>query len=658
MSINDLLGNKARDVEIYPTREEYRNFVLGQWNTVISDQGLSEILQAYGLDGCIDPPDAPQRIARRNLMQRAQEKWTEVLCNSSFDPDLNHSVCNDGHRFDRALQAFLEDSPTADTPQRNREALAVFLGDDKRAKTELVTRRLTEACDIVDHAYELTDEQLIDNFETIRNACRLPFEASHLESARNDLDFSDGFGELCKDIKERYETKASSILHRLKNIGNPFYEKVAPQALKDFDFPLLMDPENTERRNKQLQGDSHFLDYAMNTYQNVLCGQTQARKDRERRERVNFLPDYFAAYYDYPEQIQIFSTVDGRALGNGQRMDTTELLKGKPVMAKLPGGEMRVFYLEEQDGKLGVAVDTVEGFFNDNIETQIKELSNGLSDTELLFRGSDAFKNMKKAFQTFQKDFQPLQDIPTEEAYKSLESQLKALEATAHSYLDYKGAGPHKEGVETSRVELAQKMERFAKQKLNHLKLMKDAGQKECVLDDAQMDAEKHRAQEKIGDLEFNYYRGLREEIFLRDSEAETLYRSVLRNLQKDETKQLLSAGEFSKDQEKRARHSIARMVSIDLILKERSGNPNAEAGVMEQALNEMGTERFVDSIENSNIFRTLTSSMTPEVYTQFLSREGQQQFTDRLLERVRARKPQEPQAEAQRNPIINGPVL
>lgn len=646
MSIFNELKNMLDAATTYPSREAYLAHLQEQWTERPSDPDLEGFLRLQGADAQLETPENPARQARRALMLKAQARWNEIFLSNAYDPDFQHDFLPNGEHLSRGLKALLEDCPTENSRARNAEALPIILGDDKEEKTALVIRRMHEARSILQEAMTMDDTQIVEHFAQIRNATRLVFDIHYIAGDKKHLNMDGELTDLLEEINFRFLPMATVLQERLQLIANPLYEILNSEQQHICRYDLAMDVLSETPQAQMLMQNNHFTEFTQRVFNFEM-----SLESFQKRDHWNILEDYFAANYAHPEDIQLFSIEDGHSLGNGSFMATSALRAGKAVAARLPGGELRVFSAaKDEDGQMSIGVDTWEDLFNTDLEEELQTLTADLEVADPWSTPSSGkFKAMKRAFQDLREDLQPLKDIPSPEEYGSLCQKLEALQDTAAAYLDYKGKGPHKKGVETQRVALGKKMKELAVRKLAQLKLTRDLQEQELRLqtiagnDDferqlsvltgyTEMERELGRAGLRRGSKEAGLYYDTR---FCAEGINEDVNRWYF-------------ADHFQPEDAAYARHHMARLVSLELLARERAANRPGETGSLEQALNRMeDTDEFVNGIEHSNIFQDLTRNLTPKSFAGFCANHGARDYADRLLARLQSAKPQKEQAQA-----------
>lgn len=456
----------------YKTREEYKKYIDGSWDSGLSKEDLQLFLDTAVPGVSIAPPQDAGRLERRNLSQKMRENFTNLFLYRAFDRPKNLTT-PDGKPLKRWMMSIIEDAATPESEERNRKAVRILTGDDKQAKTQLVTERLQEAATMIQRSYTMSDAQITENFAQLYNAYNLVWESENLAGETEELDVSHGLGELGRDIKKRWSGKAGYVSDRIKKIANPLYEEFDPALMTE-----KMDYGKAAALSQLMGKSDYYQQYALNIYSEQTIPQSEAEGDKELAKEDALRSYMAAAGLDQKEAAFYDPDNGGKNIVDETKHDRYERVRsGKNIAAVFPDGKAYLFSVKEGADHQPTVVSTeVVPVFGEAGKDELDELEQLLKDVDpRLMKSSDAFKRMQNELAMVREQFKLQGSIFNQQDRNDLSRALGQLATAAENYLEYKQVKHNGGKTEHERIEAAKRIRAYAQNKLSDLRWNRNA---------------------------------------------------------------------------------------------------------------------------------------------------------------------------------------
>lgn len=336
------------------------------------------------------------------------------------------------------------------------------------AKAELFMERLNDFAPTFQELQGIrlngmTDEQIAVNFQNIFTA-KLVLNYMHEALEDPGLAFSPEQTEQLRKLEGIFKEPVNKACQRADYIANGFYSMFPPEQLLELDQQKLLnaDPDffkkNPKFKNYLDNIASPMMDQMANQAANAAVRDVMKRHGNE---KVTWKDLSGKEIHVEPKE-------------NGEySMDRNPFREGKPLVAQYADGTQRVFL-----GRLSPVGSTAYKMDNSRklaLQGDAKKTSKDLmqeatkADPWYLLSGSTQYKNMRNAMEAVGKAYKEMGNPPTALQVKEMRELSRQLEQTSTAYLGHKldGKDPGfmgKNETERNRIEIARKIQRFAKQ--------------------------------------------------------------------------------------------------------------------------------------------------------------------------------------------------
>jgi hypothetical protein len=572
---------------------------------------------------------------------------------------------------DRVKKAFL----TTDN-------LGQFIGGTIEDRTQLMMEFLDKMEQIDYNAlFNASDEQVVEQFPKLFSLYVLAVEGGDkiLENNRNEkhpksdyFSLSPEYEEKLKWYKNEYQTLMSDLKARFDYIMDPNYALIHAERIAAPDLnhrPVSAYNDNSKSIVQRTAGMAEeALD--LTAYIDILSNCYNLR-NLAWDDKVN----HFAREHGLdPNRVEIVKA-------DGTVIPPTEL-EG-----------VKMFQLRDQQSGKSVTVQS-DGFNLTQFKPQktltsmkndVAPLIKAMEDADpwyiRMFSGSQEYDDMKKQMQAVKEAMDQLSRHAPEEQYKLMSNMLNDLMQKSNAYLDKKGImDENTKDSERARIMAARGIKEFAENSI----LMLDAERQQWLKRDAEHQAiadENNDGMSKNLDEEINF--GKVREI-TKNSRAWVPVKNETEAQQVQFNKNVLVyyTGKLdygdpmedlgfeiarSMDNEYKLPENpvalVAKMVTFDLVMRERVSNKGAIGGPIEKKYLE-NPEMFCQKLEQNKTLKGVTEDMNVAEFRRFVNAavgaEGVQQLTSKMLQELQHQNPQEDLQLQQNVPELskNGPMM
>lgn len=636
MNILNEMNNISARREEYEDSTDYRNDLLKNWTADFDAEAAVTLLRLYTPD-LQTVASRETRRERRALSERARGKWAKVLGWRIFGREFQEDVFGQ-EEVNRGILALLNDAIPEDSETNdNAQIVEVIKSHNVKALSQLVRTRISEAAETIKNAEGKNDEQLIDDFVNVRNACRLMWDIRELAAAADGKTLDAEMKATLEEMRDKYEMRSKELMARLMLISNPIYENVDLKELQKVDLPKLrLDMMLGLIPEKLNQSDGALTE---------LIGRAGELQSGAQQRKETAIKAYFSDRFspEELENIQVLDPADGSRIGSGRELNLGNISLQGAVVAVLPDGEVKAFFpLEDNGKKVSLHEGTETQLFNIDTAERLEglySLADSADPWYMMIKGSAEFKHMKEVVERVGEQFQPLGAEPSRAEKDAMNASMTELLAATDTYLGTKDMDNITTPLERSRILAAQQIQRFAREKLAQLELVERrlARQEELA-------SEPYMAEGKLNSAiraTMNRQTQVRDE-FTSDMnlKTESLWRLGVSQVGSTRIMKLAAKqGAYTPEEKETVRRYMATMMCQDVILTERRINGGAKTGAMESILNKHGADTFVKVIEQTDIFQRLTRDVTPQRLSDFIANNGEKALAKELLSGAKAEK-------------------
>ena len=614
----------------------------------------------------IPPKDDPARVQRRERTQLMQQKFVSVLTamyqRKQDRPDM------DGYGFPRNITMVLNhlcpDEKTYD------ELRNTMLTGTPREKAIAVLEAINSVQDELKRLEDLplstiTDQQIAENFESLFKMGQVTEQLEALAN-NNNLAFTPEERKRLVGLEQRYGAAGFSTFTRAEVIASPYYELFPSERFSGMDILDL-----TERLGDDV-GFRFTSDYLMSGVNpNFTLISTQWQNEIENHEMRGYTADQIVWMDQDGQKLELDRT------GAVPRPPDDELRMGRPLVAQYPDGQIKVFTGSMNGDDFGMRTQGPEALVDRDIKKSLGDLSRKLDAAQpiLMFTGSKEFKNVRSAMEKVQKNLQTLGSHPTPYQEEQLRKQMEELEKVSQAYLTYKGTEEGKNDREQKRIDAVKAVRDFAKRKLVQLDLVEqnipDAREAEALGDlkkgkgswrggahQASMAADPEQAAKARAELEqaktpedsLKAYKDIKIPRSNASFDVERLHQDTVGRiaLMINQTSDAPLTGASAQD----ARTTMAQMILVDMVLKERLGDGidlltgQVKAGLLESFLGQdiagkSGATMMLQNIQNSQVFLEMTENLSGQSFRDFCTGNKARNVSGKILAELSPHKEQ-----------------
>ena len=614
----------------------------------------------------IPPKDDPARVQRRERTQLMKQKFVSVLTamyqRKQDRPDM------DGYGFPRSITMVLNhlcpDEKTYD------ELRNTMLTGTPREKAIAVLEAINSVQDELKRLEDLplstiTDQQIAENFESLFKMGQVTEQLEALAN-NNNLAFTPEERKWLVGLEQRYGAAGFSTFNRAEVIASPYYELFPSERFSGMDILDL-----TERLGDDV-GFRFTSDYLMSGVNpNFTLISTQWQNEIENHEMRGYTADQIVWMDQDGQKLELDRT------GAVPRPPADELRMGRPLVAQYPDGQIKVFTGSMNGDDFGMRTQGPEALVDRDIKKSLGDLSRKLDAAQpiLMFTGSKEFKNVRSAMEKVQKNLQTLGSHPTPYQEEQLRKQMEELEKVSQAYLTYKGTEEGKNDREQKRIDAVKAVRDFAKRKLVQLDLVEqnipDAREAEALGDlkkgkgswrggahQASMAADPEQAAKARAELEqaktpedsLKAYKDIKIPRSNASFDVEGLHQDTVGRiaLMINQTSDAPLTGASAQD----ARTTMAQMILVDMVLKERLGDGidlltgQVKAGLLESFLGrdiagKSGATMMLQNIQNSQVFLEMTENLSGQSFRDFCTGNKARNVSGKILAELSPHKEQ-----------------
>lgn len=649
--LNDLMSaNTQQLTSQYATEADYRNYLKEAMVSDYTPEELSSVFSPLGIS--LLQPEDPRKAAREEMSQKVRDNLANFMANRVYHtPPVSDA---DGNRLDREMLTFFyryytHGTPDGDVLEGKNDLIGhILLSGTPEQKKQVIMDRLKEARQVLKGSDYLSDQELAERSGELLDAYKIVNELDKLKKQNLGKPFMDAeLVGLIDDIRKNDDLEATRTGQRLLTIANPVFPQL-DMTTDDCDKVSFGDITAAKA------GDPKYM--FSDLYEFGTTSFTVAERNGVALTG-KLLPHLLGG--DVQADTLRVTTPQGEKLITGMTSDTDtgyKLKLGAPIVVVKPGGDTNIVFMQEDPSHKIVFSDIKADLFRQSHAQELAELEQSLEDVDpMLIRSSDQFKNMKSALKQVKKAYNPSGDITSAADRQQLREQLSQLSDTAFAYLDLK-KGSTKQGLEQKRIQAAARLMEYAEKMKAQLSMAENAltGSLPARLDApaprrqaAPKQAAPRQAAPKQPQGEPYIskndvlkraigYSAMSFPVFGQKPEAEALLHEAQAGLSQNKINQLYRSDRFTPQQAAEARHQMAAMVAVDLIQRERQGNPPGTLGDYETTLNSVGKQAFVDSIEKSPAFLEQAGTVTPQRYARFITGKQERSFSDHMLAQSR----------------------
>lgn len=633
--------------------ENIRNISFSEPKTPKAE--VLKLLQKY--DPEFAPVTSEEEIQRRRqLTQQAQEGIMNLISNWMKPVNVVSSI--DYSQVKRHHSLLLQECTTAED-QKSMEKM--LYGTNKQARTDYYFERFSKMRRDLFAMLEMNDEQLLEHFFQHSTDLEL---AINLETILLECDFDKGQLEDLQPFFDK-QTELTVLKNRIDLISSPFYAEFPCERLNvsaayaqllkaEMDQLALQYGENVAvyGAGAGLSGPTSEM---MQTYSNIQAFALGILENQVNEFLKPHGSDLMKAH---------FATISGKAQSNHEVLDN--LQKDGLVFFSVPGKAVTALYNASTNPRVCQPAEATPEVIKENLLRQASSSLNQINKANpfllSVFTGSKQYDRMARQFKTVRQSLTNLEHpLSPEAAEQQLEALMK-LGASCNEYLEYKKAQGLEEvdGVlqgrsdnERTRIAAAMEakavvdaltfqMQYYINPELAGVTIETAHQERQEQLEAKQREQMRLRAereqklasQEKKEELkEQDKSTASREEMYSWANGYKTMpacaHSDIGDALEKARQGMYSNAGMIAmiatrnqpipESYANNARVSIARMVLFNCALRERQLNAGADPIVAGPIERQLGIEKFVYKLAESEEFKKLIGDVTPARLEAFL---------------------------------------
>ena len=348
-------------------------------------------------------------------------------------------------------------------------------------------------------------------------------------------------------------------------------------------------------------------------------------------------------------------------------------MRNGPVVAVFPDKSVKAFTFEMKDG----AARWVSGgpeMISSRVDRDLQalpELSKQLKQADHWYvMGSQEFKDVRTAMEKVEKELQTLGKNPTDYQRKRMAEQMKKLMDVSQTYLNRKAQEDEFSSTAQERVDAVSAIRNFARDKVGQLGLLDkmteliryDQREAEALGDlkkgkgswlgdshQASMAADPEQAEKARAELEqaktpedsLKAYKDIKIPRSNASFDVEGLHQDTVGRiaLMINQTSDAPLTGASAQD----ARTTMAQMILVDMVLKERLGDGidlltgQVKAGLLESFLGrdiagKSGATMMLQNIQNSQVFLEMTENLSGQSFRDFCTGNKARNVSGKIL--------------------------
>ena len=604
-----------------------------------------------------------QQDRRREVQQRMVEKMTATLIGRVEAEQARPGV----EGLPRELEVFLR-IPKDQQDEYNRR-LTILSGKDEEAKAKECYSLIKKAAEGLtgDSLRSMTDEQVIENLEQITYLNSLIGETDNLLGIHrsNSYAFTPEQRQELLRLREELQAPLWMTFCRAEMIADPYYVQFPPENLYDL--------ETDNVSNIAYIRGLHSLEQYMKKRESYVSSLKVDLGDRLKREGLSGVP---------MEQIT-WLLPNGMESSKRERPPADKMNNG-PVVAVFPDKSVKAFAFEMKDGAtrwVSGGPELITEYVNNSMQT-LPELSKQLKQVDHWYvRSSQEFKDVRTAMEKVEKELQTLGKNPTDYQRKRLAEQMKQLMDVSQTYLNYKNQEDENElsGTAWERMDAVAAIRNFAQNKVEQLGLLDkmteliryDQREAEALGDlkkgkgswrggahQASMAADPEQAAKARAELEqaktpedsLKAYKDIKIPRSNASFDVEGLHQDTVGRiaLMINQTSDAPLTGASAQD----ARTTMAQMILVDMVLKERLGDGidlltgQVKAGLLESFLGrdiagKSGATMMLQNIQNSQVFLEMTENLSGQSFRDFCTGNKARNVSGKILAELSPHKEQ-----------------
>ena len=604
-----------------------------------------------------------QQDRRREVQQRMVEKMTATLIGRVEAEQARPGV----EGLPRELEVFLQ-IPKDQQDEYNRR-LTILSGKDEEAKAKECYSLIKKAAEGLtgDSLRSMTDEQVIENLEQITYLNSLIGETDNLLGIHrsNSYAFTPEQRQELLRLREELQAPLWMTFCRAEMIADPYYVQFPPENLYDL--------ETDNVSNIAYIRGLHSLEQYMKKRESYVSSLKVDLGDRLKREGLSGVP---------MEQIT-WLLPNGMESSKRERPPADKMNNG-PVVAVFPDKSVKAFAFEMKDGAtrwVSGGPELITEYVNNSMQT-LPELSKQLKQVDHWYvRSSQEFKDVRTAMEKVEKELQTLGKNPTDYQRKRLAEQMKQLMDVSQTYLNYKNQEDENEfsGTAWERMDAVAAIRNFAQNKVEQLGLLDkmteliryDQREAEALGDlkkgkgswlgdshQASMAADPEQAAKARAELEqaktpedsLKAYKDIKIPRSNASFDVEGLHQDTVGRiaLMINQTSDAPLTGASAQD----ARTTMAQMILVDMVLKERLGDGidlltgQVKAGLLESFLGQdiagkSGATMMLQNIQNSQVFLEMTENLSGQSFRDFCTGNKARNVSGKILAELSPHKEQ-----------------
>ena len=531
---------------------------------------------------------------------------------------------------------------------------------DKKKIANACYNQIKEACKglTAESLRNMTDEQVGDHLEQMAYANYLLVEADVLLGIGKDgVDEGKGYPftkeqrqEVLR-LREELQAPLWMTINRASMISEPYYAQFPTESLLAADV--------NSAQNFSFERGFQTLEPFLKESGAYILSLTADLGDRLAREGLGGVP---------VGQIT-WLLPDGTESSKSKRPPEGAMRNG-PVVAVFPDKSVKAFTFEMKDG----AARWVSGgpeMISSRVDRDLQalpELSKQLKQADHWYvMGSQEFKDVRTAMEKVEKELQTLGKNPTDYQRKRLAEQMQKLMDVSQTYLNRKAQEDEFSSTAQERVDAVSAIRNFARDKVGQLDLLGKMteltlqGQREAK-------AREELEQAKTPEDSLKAYKDIKIPRSNASFDVEGLHQDTVGRiaLMINQTSDAPLTGASAQD----ARTTMAQMILVDLVLKERATDEfdplkgQIKAGPLESFLSRdiagrPGVTRMLQNIQNSQVFLEMTENLSGKGFQDFFLENKARNVSGKIMSELFPHKEQikaAQQPQANKTAVQNAP--
>ena len=582
-----------------------------------------------------------QQDRRREVQQRMVEKMTATLIGRVEAEQARPGV----EGLPRELEVFLL-IPKDQQDEYNRR-LTILSGKDEEAKAKECYSLIKKAAEGLtgDSLRSMTDEQVIENLEQITYLNSLIGETDNLLGIHrsNSYAFTPEQRQELLRLREELQAPLWMTFCRAEMIADPYYVQFPPENLYDL--------ETDNVSNIAYIRGLHSLEQYMKKRESYVSSLKVDLGDRLKREGLSGVP---------MEQIT-WLLPNGMESSKRERPPADKMNNG-PVVAVFPDKSVKAFAFEMKDGAtrwVSGGPELITEYVNNSMQT-LPELSKQLKQVDHWYvRSSQEFKDVRTAMEKVEKELQTLGKNPTDYQRKRLAEQMQKLMDVSQTYLNRKEQEDGLSSTAQERADAVSAIRNFAQDKVQQLGLL-DKMTELTLQGQREAKAREELEQAKTPEDSLKAYKDIKIPRSNASFDVEGLHQDTVGRiaLMINQTSDAPLTGASAQD----ARTTMAQMILVDMVLKERLGDGidlltgQVKAGLLESFLGrdiagKSGATMMLQNIQNSQVFLEMTENLSGQSFRDFCTGNKARNVSGKIMSEL---FPHKEQIKAAQQPQVN----